>query len=440
MNAGDYKGPSTDLRVSTVPIATGLLPQERAALWGPFRLLLAVVALVLLVACCNVANLLLARGSARQRETGVRLAMGSSRARLIGQALTESLLLASVGGAAGYAAAVTGVRGLQALMAGVLPQSLRLETDARVFWFTAGISVLSGVLFGLIPAIQGSDTRLEATLRTSSRTQTGSRPRQRTSRVLVVAQVGLSLWLLVGAGLVVQSLRNYRALDLGFDRRNLITFDISPERRPGSVESADTALQREIVERIQFIPGVASAGFSVNGLFSSGGVTAPVRVPTSNVNPTGDPDLQKSWVSPEFFRTMGMTLLRGRLLAEADSRLAVVNENVARHYFGDESPLGKMIYFPKVDEQNRYVPFGTTFDPEQGVEIAGVVRDARQNIKGEATRLVYLPLNDRKDFPNALYACVRAAIRSRSPRRQGALCASSRAGWSSSISGSLTSA
>lgn len=400
---GAFRGSINDLRVATTSIRNGLGEQERAALWGPLGLLMAVVVLVLLVSCCNVANLLLARASSRQREIGIRLAVGSSRRRLIGQLLTESALLAGIGGSLGFAAAWLGTRGLQGSISGILPASLQLYPDARVLWFTAAISLAAGIVFGIVPAIQVSAGGLEPALRAGSRTHTSGVSRQRGTRLLVVTQVGLSLWLLVGAGLAVQSLRNYHELDMGIDRRNLVTFFIAPEPTGNPAEIRVRDLPRRIADRLQSVPGVVSVSFSVWGLFSPGGTTAPVRVPGSSVDPANDPDLRKSWVSPNFFQAMGMNLVSGRTMREGDGRVAVVNEIVARHYFGDENPLGRMIYFPKIDSQNRYVPFGSTFDPEQGVEIVGVVRDTKQDIKGRVERLVYMPLEHTPEFPNALY-------------------------------------
>src|SRR5262249_19777551 len=146
--------------------------------------------------------------------------------------------------------------------------------------------------------------------------------------------------------------------------------------------------------RLKALPGVQSVSFSSQGLFASGMTTAPVRVPGSKVNPESDPDLRESWVTPEFFRTMDLKLTLGRALTgnDARSRVAVINEGVARYYFGDQNPLGQFIYFPKTDPQNRYVPFGDQLDKEQGFEIVGVVRDTRESLKAAAIRMVYMPI------------------------------------------------
>jgi len=153
------------------------------------------------------------------------------------------------------------------------------------------------------------------------------------------------------------------------------------------------------------IPGVQHVSFSGQGLFASGMTTAPVRVPESNVNPASDTDVRESWVSPDFFQTLGLQLLRGRTLTENDarSRVGVINDVVARYYFGDKDPLRKFIYFPKIDAQNRYVPFGTQLDEEQGIEIVGVVRDTREFLRAAPARMIYMPLERRNDFGDALY-------------------------------------
>ncbi|MBZ5633315.1 MAG: ABC transporter permease [Acidobacteriia bacterium] len=397
--AGAYRGSLSDLRVEVPSYSSGLYPQERRPMWQVLGLLMAVVALVLLIACCNVANLLLARGTARSREIGVRLAVGCSRNRLIAQLLTESVLLSALGGILGYLIAQAGTR---LLTAGVLPASLDLQPNGRVLAFTTAVSLLAGVVFGLVPAIHATAVDLDPALRSSIRGQTASRSRQRTSRILVVAQVGLSLWLLVGAGLMLRTFQNVNAIGLGVDR-NVISLSVETE---GTVNASQFAgLRNRLHDRLKTLPGVQSVSFSSQGVFSSSMTTAPVRVPGSNVDPANDPDIEESWVSPEFFETMRLKLILGRTLTEQDAhaRVGVIDEVVARSYFGSENPLGKIIYLPKVDAQSRYLPFGPQLDEEQGFEIVGVVNDTKESVKVRPARVVYMPIERRDDFGNMLY-------------------------------------
>jgi len=216
-------------------------------MWQVLGLLMTMVALVLLIACCNVANLLLARGSARSREIGIRLAVGSSRRRLIAQLLTESVLLSALGGILGYLFAQAGTR---VLTAGVLPASLDLQPDGRVLIFTIGVSLLAAMLFGLIPAIQATEVDLDPTLRSGARGQTASRPRNRTSRILVVAQVALSLYLLIGAGLMLRTFQNLHALELGVDR-NVLSLSVSTEAAVNPSQFA--SLRSRIHDRLKVL-------------------------------------------------------------------------------------------------------------------------------------------------------------------------------------------
>ena len=245
--SGAFRGNLTDLRVEVQSYSSGLYPQERRPMWQVLGLLMTMVALVLLIACCNVANLLLARGSARSREIGIRLAVGSSRRRLIAQLLTESVLLSALGGILGYLFAQAGTR---VLTAGVLPASLDLQPDGRVLIFTIGVSLLAAMLFGLIPAIQATEVDLDPTLRSGARGQTASRPRNRTSRILVVAQVALSLYLLIGAGLMLRTFQNLHALELGVDR-NVLSLSVSTEAAVNPSQFA--SLRSRIHDRLKVL-------------------------------------------------------------------------------------------------------------------------------------------------------------------------------------------
>ena len=346
----------------------------RARVEQPLMVLMGVVGLVLLIACCNVANLLLARASARRREIGIRLAMGSSRVRLVRQLMTESLVIAVTGGVAGLILAqATSELLTRTLSIGVLD----LRSDSRVLMFTLLASAATTLVFGLVPALQATRVDVAPTLQSSSTTLAGGRPRQYLGRALVVAQIGLTLWVLIGAGLLVRTLQNMRTVDIGIDRTRVMT--VTPLVDPGA--RADVpSLRRRLSDRLKTIPGVEAVGFSTGyGLFLGSMNTAPVRVPDSPVNPESDRDVREDWISPDYFRTVGMALVRGRVFQESDSerapRVAIINETTARHYFGDRNPVGRMIYFPKIDAPNRYVPFARDLAREDGIEIVGVVRE-----------------------------------------------------------------
>jgi predicted permease len=362
----------------------------------PLRLLMAVVGLVLLIACCNVANLLLARSASRQKEIGIRLALGSGRGRLIRQLLTESMLLAIVGGATGLLLAAWGSELLLGLASGGgSPIQLDLRPEWRVLGFTLAVSLLTGIFFGLVPALLTAVVDLNPALKESARGQTGSPPRQRFSRTLVISQVALCLVLLVGAALLIRSLQNLRAFDAGFERNNVLSITVMAD--PAALKPPEiAALGPQVHQRLNALPGVRSASLSGYGLLSGSATTAPVRVPGSNVNPETDGDVRQNWVSNRYFETLGMRLLLGRDFGYEDTatspKVAVINEMMARHYFGQQSPLGKLVYFPKSDSLGRYIPFAAQLDRDQAVEIVGVVQDAKyDNLRQQTPRMTYLP-------------------------------------------------
>jgi predicted permease len=371
----------------------------RARVAQPLMVLLGVVGLVLLIACGNVANLLLARASARQREIGIRLAMGASRRRLVRQLMTESLVIAVTGGVAGLILA----QATSELLARTLSMGvLDLRSDSRVLTFTLLASAATTLVFGLVPALQATNVEVAPTLQSSSITLAGGRPRRYLGRALVVVQVGLTLWVLIGAGLLVRTLQNMRTADIGIDRTRVMT--VAPLVDPGARADVPT-LRRTLSDRLKAVPGIDAVGFSTGyGLFLGSMNTAPVRVPDSTVNAATDRDVGEDWISPEYFRTVGMTLVRGRAFQESDTarapRVAIVNETTARHYFGDRDPLGRLIYFPKIDAQNRYVPFAADLAREDGTEIVGVVRDARDfSLRQPARKMAFLPLSQRPESP-----------------------------------------
>jgi putative ABC transport system permease protein len=213
--------------------------------------------------------------------------------------------------------------------------------------------------------------------------------------------------LLIGAGLLVRSLQNLRGQDIGVERDNVLIFDVVADET-AIKRTLFPELQGQLLERLKAVPGVRSVSFSAYKLFSGSMSTAPVRVPASSINPEKDEEVRENWVSSEYFRTLGMKLLLGRSFTNQDSRIepsvAVINERMARHYFGHESPIGKTVYFPKVDAQGRYIPFGSQLDKSSlGVEVVGVVRDAKYDDLREATpSMAYLPISQAEGLPSSI--------------------------------------
>jgi predicted permease len=361
-------------------------------------MLLGVVGLVLLIACANVANLLLSRAAARQKEIGIRLALGASRWRLIRQLLTESVLMAVLGGLTGILFAVWIKDGVLAVddWGGRGMRALEPKLDLRVLGFTVLLSLVTGIVFGLAPAWRSTKVDLTPALKDSARSSS-SASRSLLSRGLVVLQVALSLLLLIGAGLFLRTLLNLQSVEPGFNTRNLLLFGI----QPGLVGYKDeklVQLYQQMSERLEAVPGVQAVTFSRMTLLAQGtssrsvflrsAVSAP---PDSEgrIKPSGDGYIHQ--VRENFLEAMGIPLLAGRTLkAEDDSRaprVVVVNQVFANKYFPDENPVGQRF----------------TFDPTKPdqIEIIGLAQDAKY-------------ARQRDDIPPTVYAAWRQELRSMS--------------------------
>ena len=341
----------------------------RRILGKPLRLLFAVVALVLLIACANVANLLLARGSARKKEIALRLALGASRMRLVRQLLTESVLLATAGGTLGVLFALWIKDGLLIVtdwagreMAGLSP-----TLDLRVLAFTLGLSVVTGLVFGIVPAVRGARLDLTPTMKDAAR---GSSVvgRSLLTRSLVVVQVSLSVLLLIGAGLLVRTLINLQHVDIGFNANNLLLFDVEPSL-VGYDENRRAALYDQMLTRLEAVPGVQAVTFSRIALLSSSSSTSSVYT-EGELGPDGKPleaDAKVHNVRENFLQTMEIPLLLGRhFTAQDDARaaqVAIVNQAFARAHFGNENAVGRR--------------FGFDSAKPAEIEIVGVARDAK---------------------------------------------------------------
>jgi putative ABC transport system permease protein len=348
-----------------------------------FLLLLCAVGLVLLIACVNVANLMLVRAAEREREFAVRAALGASRVRLLRQLLTESLLLAALGGALGLLLGAIGMRALKALLSGA-PRMDDLRFDWQAFAFTAAASLATGLIFGLVPAIRAARPDLQEAMKEGGRGAASSRRVRRMGNLLVIGEVALAMLLLVGAGLIVQSFIRLQLTDPGFATSRLLTMKVNvPDykygrttgaSRPGSQEFVTRIkLYGEIEERLNALPGVESAAVSARLPIASNpeptGISIDGHAPVAGdledcaeLRQNGLPchgAVGVNRVSAAYFRTLGMRLIRGRLFDGRDTAdapmVALINETTARKYWPDEDPVGKSFtlnfssWFPKAE-------------------------------------------------------------------------------------------
>jgi predicted permease len=353
------------------------------------------VGLVLLIACANVANLLLARGSARQKELAVRLALGAGRRRLVRQLVVESLILSLGGGVLGILVSVWAGR----LLIAALPyedavRTLTAEPDLRVAVFALLLAVATGLVFGLLPAVQATRVALAPTLKNEAAAVVGGTAHFRFRRGLVVAQIALSLLLLVGAGLFTRSLANLRSLDPGFLPEHLVTFRVDPFLNGHDVASAQALFDR-VRGELGAEPGVKAVTMAREALMTNSDSSSTVKVEGYTSKEDEDMNPNYNYVGPEFFATMGMPLLRGRDVSDLDRmggpKVAVVNETFARYFFGDQDPLGRRFGWGK----NRETP---------DITIVGVVRDGKAaSLREKPTRFYYLPAAQQERLGELTY-------------------------------------
>jgi len=328
--------------------------------------LLGAVALVLLIACANVANLLLARSTARQKEMAIRSALGASRWRVVRQLLTESVLLALLGGGVGLLLAFWGMESLLALAPEDLPRIKDVALDARVLGFTLVVTLMTGVIFGLAPALQASSPNLNETLKEAGRGTTAGRHRVRNS--LVIVEVALALMLLICSGLMIRSFIRLQRVNPGFNPNNALVVNIALPGRKYPNSDHHLAFFSQLVERTSALPGVVAAGLT-QSLPIQGDYLLGFNIQGRPPAPPGEDKSTNYYaVTPGYFKAMGIPLLRGRLFTEQDNnnaaRVAIINETMARQYFPDEDPIGKGI--------------SVTQGPERFREIVGIVGDVKQ--------------------------------------------------------------
>jgi predicted permease len=406
-------------------------PQFRERFSKPLTVLMCIVGFVLLIACANVANLLLARATARQKEFAVRMALGAKRSRIVSQLLCESVILAIAGGVAGMVLAVW----LDSYLLSVMPQSaaplpIKANPDLRVFAFTFLVSLLTGIVFGLVPALQSTTGNVAGTLKdqAGSVTSTGAIAFR---KGLVGAQVTLSLLLLIGAGLFIRSLQNLKSLDPGFRTGNLISFAMNP-----ALTGYDRMKTREFFKNLQSaieaVPGVQSAGFARMRVLDGDRSSSTITVEGYRSKDGEDMEPWVNTISPGYFATLGIPIIAGREFQASDERsmvpeqilekldfnrqsdrdryrelerqakgppkYAIVNERFARHYFGDSSPIGRRFGFGGNP--------GTVTD----IEIIGVVRDSMySNLREQIPRQVFTPYI-QGDFVTGMNVYVRTNL------------------------------
>ena len=369
-----------DWRLRLVPLQEDTAGDARL----PILVIFAAVSFVLLIACANVANLMLARGAVRQREMAVKTALGASRSRLIRQMLTESTLLSLAGGTVGLAIALCGVRALRATATTAIPRLAEVQLSAPVLLFTLASSLLVGLVFGLVPALPVSKPMLRY-VPGDGLVPTGGGVRRRTfNRFLLVSQIALSLVLLIGAGLMVRSFLLLTSVSLGFQPDNVLTFWSSlPGAKYGSPANRATIYQQTL-ERIRAVPGVESVALASSLSLSGGNIQVPMRIEGQPTPPPGqETDVVYQAVTADYFRVMRIPLLEGRCIAGTDGKdaplVVVVNQKFVSRYFPEADPLGRHLIGGMGGEKRR--------------EVVGVVGDVRESgLASDPSPEIYVPL------------------------------------------------
>jgi putative ABC transport system permease protein len=368
---------------------------------------------VLLIACANVANLLLARAAVRQREMAVRAAVGASRWRVLRQLLTESVLLAGIGGVFGFALGSWGVRALLLLVPGDIPRMRAADgistvappLDWRVAAFTIGIALLTGILFGLLPAVHISNPDLASSLKEGGG-RSGTGRRQNLARgFLVIAEIALALVLLVGAALMIRTFKGLSAVDPGIDTHHILTMETSMSSGTYSTTAKASGFSKQIVDRIEGLPGVEAATMTVMlPAAGNGGIDLPFNI-VGKTPAKGEynGDEQYRWGSPHYFQVFRIALLRGRVFRETDTGnslpVVVINDKMAKEYWPKEDPIGQVIVIGK--------GLGPQFD-DRPRQIVGVVATTHETgLADSAQGVMYLP---QSQLPEGLTTLANSVI------------------------------
>lgn len=364
----------------------------------PLLILLTASALVLLIACINVANLQLTRSAGRGRELAVRRALGAARGRLITQMLIESLTYAAFGGLLGIALGIAGTRALVAAAPGGISRLDEVSLDGRVFAFAMAVALLTGILFGLWPAFRASNPQIGGNLRDGGRGSAGSMHAWRVRGALVVTELSLALTILVGAGLVLQSFRKILDLDLGIRTDNAVALRLTIPGR--YADSAIAPFYRELQRGLAAVPGITAVSAADRAPAQGSGASDGIRiVEHPEANASGKLMSQLSVVLPEYFRTMGMKLLTGRDFAWSDGEsVAIVNASAATRFWPGTSPLGQ------------HVAFGRR-STDSGLVVVGVVSDVRRgDITLPEEPMIYIPVATAPSFARTMMVVVRGSL------------------------------
>jgi predicted permease len=395
---------------------SGLREQFAKPLW----VLMGMVCVVLLIACANLANLLLARGTARRREIATRLALGVERSRLVRQLITESLLLSLFGAVLSVPIGWIASRALFAMVSADNPGlTMDLAPDSRVLLFTGAVAVLTTLLFGVVPALRSTRVDLQSVLKENEHATTSSRSRMTGEKAVVVIQVALSTTLLFGMALFTRTLYNLRIQDLGYAPERLVTARIDPIGAGYKGDGIGQIAQR-VLEKLRTLPGIAAASYSDNGLFASRESGTRIRVNGFVPASPKDSSVRFDQVGPGYFSTVGIPLLLGRDFADSDTahapRVAVINQSMARFYFGKRSPIGQTIFY---DSRLKFT-----------LTIIGVAKDVRDHlVRDQPPRRFYVSYMQPVDgqmgadyemrsasAPAVIDRQIREAVRSVSPR------------------------
>ena len=382
----------TDYQLQLVPARQGLATLT-AEFSTPLWLLMGLVTFVVLITCCNLANLLLARGVARSHEIGVRLAIGASRARMMRQLLTESLVIAGLGGGLGLAIAYWGSRGLTSLAFAAQNQEFMMGLDWRVAFFAVLVSIVCACLFGLVPAFTTSRINLNSALQAAGRTHSGGRSRHVATKCFGAAQLGISMLLVAGALLFGNSFWNLLHQDMGFSRNGILTFRTDFDAASFTT-FRNPVLRQALLDQLHAIPGIESAALLQGGPLDS--VRSDVSIALPDASPEQTQRLSGIDVSARYFETMGIRILAGRGITDSDradtTKVAVITQTAARTLFGTDNPLGK-----------RFTN-GAAFNAAEAIEVVGVAHDIRfSDLREPFKGIVFLPFTQVRPYTTPIF-------------------------------------
>jgi putative ABC transport system permease protein len=393
--AAQYPSSNVDHAVRLVPLQQQIVGDFKLAV----LVLLGAVIFVLLIASANVANMLLARAASRKREVAIRTALGASRWRIVRQLLTESLLLSALGGAVGLLFALWGVYLLVAFGPGDLPRAKEVAVDGRVLIFTFAVSLLTGIIFGFVPALQASRPDLNETLKESGRSTTGSTGHRRVRSLLVVSEIALSLMLLVGAGLLMRSFVKLQAVNPGFNPNHVLTMKVSLRGPNYQKGTPIIAFHDQLLEKIKALPGVQAVATRSHVPIAADDGYANLSFAIEGRLPDAANRLTAFYnaVSPDYFQTMEIPVLKGRPFEARDARNAqsviIINETLARRYFSGEDPIGRRMTLNDDPKE------------EDWATIVGIVKDTKPravDLTASPVAEMYMPFAQQPESSTAL--------------------------------------